>query len=294
MARRSLRSIAGLLANPRGRRRAARNAKGQFISTRKAARRRRSLLGHPHGLGAFTAKSGASKHRSALSAAAKRRIAARRKKAAVFASVGKRPRQKGHFASRRHSSYPERDRYGRFVKNPGRRARRSRSNPAFVSSIQSSVRKLPVVGKFLSQAVGFALPVAAGGYVAPMAVLKADAWLAGKTFTQALYKLDPRVRWFLFSAIAGALAAKVSKYVGVKPDVAGAAVAAGVFGTYYGVAVGSQPASAGIGALVLSGSNGQPIGALNVPGYSSQLGMATAYDIGPAPMGAVVLGSEAF
>jgi len=266
MARRSLRSIAGLLANPRRKKarkgsrkaRAGRTASGRFKKGRKAPSRKRK-------------------------SSRRRKGSRRRSLPPVYRNRGRKRAR----ASAKRAAAPRRNR------GKGRRFTKRRSyrrNPSLVAGVRSTIRKLPVIGKPAAQMAGYAVPVAVGGYLAPMGAFKADAWLAGQQWAQRLYTWDPRIRWFLWAGIGAIMAAKLARMVKMGSSVPAAAVAAGIFGAFYGASVGYQTPQ--LGALVLAGSRGRAIGALNLPGY----GMAPAYQVGPAMngMGAVVLGHDAF
>lgn len=179
-----------------------------------------------------------------------------------------------------------------------RKSRRARRNPAFISTIQSSLRKIPVVGGVSAKVVGFAphAIIGAAAVEVPLQIQKMDWWATSRV--GAWFADKPE---WLFVA-SGAALALLTQYL--PANIASAATKQRV-----AIAVAAAGAGAGwlkysetkrdMGALTLGALSAgyTPIGALPA-GYGPPMGAVGAYGEGPAytvsPMGssygAVVLG----
>lgn len=240
---RSLRTIAGLLANPRRRRKA-----------RKARR-------NPARFSFFKGRS----HRKGRKA--RRNPRKLRTTSGRFKKARRNPKRR----ARRNPAYvlgpPQRSR-----RNPSRR--RARRNPAFSFSPKSALKS--------SLALVPALAVSGG---APIAAIKAQAWLATKPWADMFSQQPHLVRFGILALIGAAATRMITKKVrALAPYSAQATVAAaaGIFGAGVGM---QQAVATPAGALVLSGVG--PTGAL---AFGQRPLSGGAYQVG-ADTGAVVLGA---
>lgn len=190
---------------------------------------------------------------------------------------------------------PRRRRITRARRAPIRRRRitRARRNPAFVSKIQSSVKKLPFIGGPAATVVGFA-PHAAIGAVsleAPLMLLK-QAWFQQSKVGQFF---ADKPHWFL--AASGALLGLAASYapigsVATKQRVAIALASAGAGAGYFAWKQNQGDAGAlTLGNVLTSAYSPAPVGALTLGGVGAY-GEAPAVTVSPigAGYGAVVLG----
>lgn len=211
MARRSLRSIAGLLANPSHR--SARRRKAS-VSRRKAKSKARTSSGR--------FKRNPAKRRSS------------KRKAAPRVHKNRSPRRRASVTRRRRAAA----RRGGFRRNPA---------GALTRPISRLFGKVPVVGKPLGQAAMVIPQIAVGGYLAPMGAFKANEWLAGQEWAAKLFEWRPEVRWSIMALIAAGFGAAVGKALKLPPHTVAAALGAGVFGAFYGAAQATvEPATGAI------------------------------------------------
>lgn len=271
-------------SNPRRRRTTARRRKRRMVKRRRSTARRRNPR-------------------------RKRRTTRRRRTSARRRRNPRRRRRSARRTRRRAAavSNPRRRRKRRTK----RRRSRARRNPAFVSGLARSLKKVPVIGGLLAgmAAIGF------HGFIGGISVeptMRVAGWLATQTWVPEKLKAS---EWFFFGVTGTALGALVvwlgPKTKALTPEAAkrvGIAVSAAGWGAGYalmrerqmaneaGIATPAQQVAGstteGLGMLTMQSS---PLGALGI-GYGS----GPAYSVGPqgsfgpggyGGMGAVVIGA---
>lgn len=315
MPRRSLRSIAGLIANGK-RRKGRKTAKRRSTSTRrrkgrKTAKRRSTSTRRRKGRKTAKRRSTSSRRRKGRKTA-KRRTSTRRRRSKARRGKARRRRSafrgrargKGSVKRRWRRSIGKRRGYARRRVRVGgykRRAKKGsrrkisvgsykrvaylRKNP--IGAIQRIVAKVPVIGPSAATAVGFIPSAAIGGIVGPEVAFRAIAWLAQMPWAARFFELPWWVRAAAVSGAFGALAHKLTPGGTTEKLVMSTAISSGIFGAIYGarkvqIDPGSAPA---FGAVLLSGVG--PYGALSAYPY----GTAPAFEVGPG-LGAVILGAD--
>jgi hypothetical protein len=287
MARRRLRSLGAIvISNPRRRKARKGRARRKNPTHRKIAaisnpRRRRSRVKARRG------------HRNPIKIKAHRR----RKPSETHAGVKLNPRRhrRSHRRgrARRNPAYVVRSNPSYVLRSNPRKRRKvrvgyARHNPAFLAPITSGLRKLPVVGVPLADAVCL-VPYAVIGAVALEVPLMATSWLASQAWATDYLPKNEAVLLAggsLITAIVVQRLARMAKMSPADVDKVGVAVASAGAGAAYMSWKLSK--ATGLDAPMAAGATGSDtvkgLGALTV-------NLGTAYTVGPQGYGALVIGN---
>ena len=285
MARRRLRSLGAIvISNPkkrRGRRRARKNPARKFavLSNPRRSKRRKARR-NPARVRAYSRRRNPYKVRE------------HKRWFKGEARTNPRRGRKGRRRARRNPAYVVRSNPAYVLRSNPRKRRKvkvgyARRNPAFLSPIIGAVKKLPVVGAPLADAVAL-VPYAAIGAVAIELPLMAAGWLGSQAWAADYLPKSEAVYLAVGSLATAVVAQRIARMAKLSPadaDKVALSVASAGAGAAYLSWKMSKASGLDAPAAAVAGSDGSVagLGALSV-------NFGTAYTVGPQGYGAIVVG----
>jgi hypothetical protein len=276
-------STGALLINPRRKRR-------KVNTKTKATRKRNTSTASRRSMAAKKAAATRRRNASRRSMAAKKAAATRRRNARKLVTRRANTR-KGMVRKTARRAYMKRRNPARRKYTIARRRMNRRKNPAFiVKPVQNIVKKIPVIGGFLSNIVGFATPAALGAvsvYPSMMILDRLGGFLPARVQGMA-YSISGAVMGAVFTSKMGKkyLGAEMAQQLAVAAASAGGAID---FYRWYTGAEGGIETGDGMAYMVqpYSGAHmgGSHMGALEVMAGAGHHDQSMAADYAEACMG---------